>query len=86
MIDYDNPQLYYDYYGFPPESYNLSYSMSSTADLRNKVKESLLKHGIDLKINKSRGYDHGVFIPLMIMYPESKVPVIQISLLKSLDP
>jgi aromatic ring-opening dioxygenase catalytic subunit (LigB family) len=50
------------------------------------VKEHLLKKGIDLKINKERGYDHGVFIPLMIMYPQSQIPVIQISILKSLDP
>ena len=35
ILDHDNPDLYYDYYDFPPESYNLSYSMKSSADLRN---------------------------------------------------
>jgi len=38
ILDHDNPSLLYDYYGFPPESYNLSYSMSSPASLRNHVK------------------------------------------------
>jgi 4,5-DOPA dioxygenase extradiol len=39
-----------------------------------------------LKTDKKRGYDHGVFIPMMVMYPEIKVPVVQISILKSMDP
>lgn len=86
MIDYDHPNLYYDYGGFPPETYNLSYRMSSNPEIRNYIKESLLNEGVKLNSNNKRGYDHGVFIPLMIMYPESKVPVVQISLLKSLDP
>jgi 4,5-DOPA dioxygenase extradiol len=50
------------------------------------VKEELKKEGVDLKTNTKRGYDHGVFIPLMIMYPKANVPVIQISILKSLNP
>lgn len=60
--------------------------MSSNSDVRNYIKESLLKEGVKLKTNTKRGYDHGVFIPLMIMYPEIKVPVVQISILESLDP
>lgn len=39
-----------------------------------------------MKTNTKRGYDHGVFIPLSIMYPEANIPVIQISILDSLDP
>jgi len=39
-----------------------------------------------LKTKTKRGYDHGVFIPLMIMYPKANIPVIQISILKSLNP
>lgn len=46
-----------------------------------------MESGIKLqKLSKNRGYDHGVFIPLMILYPDANIPVIQISLLKSLDP
>ena len=60
--------------------------MKSSSELRNYVKQNLLKKGVELKTNTSRGYDHGVFIPLMIMYPEGQIPVIQISILKNLDP
>jgi 4,5-DOPA dioxygenase extradiol len=60
--------------------------MTSNAQIRTHIKESLGKQGINLKTNIKRGYDHGVFIPLMLMYPESKVPVVQISILKSMDP
>lgn len=76
----------YDYYGFPSEAYELKYPSESTAELRSIVKESLLKEGYKLKSNTKRGYDHGVFIPLSIMYPEANIPVIQISILESLDP
>jgi 4,5-DOPA dioxygenase extradiol len=86
ILDYDSPPLYYDYYGFPAEAYNLTYPIKSTTELRNIVKEELKKEGVDLKTNTKRGYDHGVFIPLMIMYPKANVPVIQISILKSLNP
>jgi aromatic ring-opening dioxygenase catalytic subunit (LigB family) len=85
-MDHDNPSLYYDYHGFPPQTYNLTYPISSTSELRNHVKSELKKEGVDLKSNTKRGYDHGVFIPLMIMYPQANIPVIQISILKSLNP
>lgn len=41
---------------------------------------------MELKSNTKRGYDHGVFVPLIVMYPKADVPVIQISILKSLNP
>lgn len=86
ILDHDTPPLYYDYGGFPPETYQLNYSMSSSAELRNHVKQELWKKGIKLHSDKKRGYDHGVFIPMIIMHPQPKIPVIQISILDSLDP
>ncbi len=87
MLDKDDPGLYFDYGGFPEESYKYKYPVKSSPDMRKEVTDSLMKNGISLqKHTQKRGYDHGVFIPLMIMYPEADIPVIQISLLKSLDP
>ena len=39
MIDYDNPPHYYDYYGFPAETYNLTYPIGSNSEVRNRVKQ-----------------------------------------------
>lgn len=86
MIDYDNPPHYYDYYGFPAETYNLTYPIGSNSEVRNRVKQQLSKQGVKLKLDYKRGYDHGVFVPLMIMYPKANISVIQISILKSLNP
>jgi 4,5-DOPA dioxygenase extradiol len=42
--------------------------------------------GIKLNLKTKRGFDHGVFIPLMLMYPKANIPVIQISLKSNLNP
>jgi aromatic ring-opening dioxygenase catalytic subunit (LigB family) len=86
ILDHDAPPLYYDYYGFPAETYNLTYPIRSSPELRAHVKAELKQQGVALRSETKRGYDHGVFVPLMIMYPKADVPVIQISVLKSLSP
>ena len=86
MLDIDHPCLYYDYYGFHPETYNIDYSISSNHELREHVFSSLKSEGYELRREKKRGYDHGVFVPMMIMYPKGNVPIIQISMLNSLNP
>jgi 4,5-DOPA dioxygenase extradiol len=50
------------------------------------VSQALDKQGIHLAQKHKRGYDHGVFIPLLLMFPKANIPVIQISLEESLDP
>ncbi|WP_321531472.1 class III extradiol ring-cleavage dioxygenase [uncultured Desulfuromonas sp.] len=80
------PALFYDYYGFSAEAYTLEYPVAGNPALAEKV-TSLLDHaGISAAIDHARGFDHGVFIPLTLMYPEADIPVQQLSLLKGLDP
>jgi aromatic ring-opening dioxygenase catalytic subunit (LigB family) len=82
----NNPQseLFYDYYGFPAESYQLNYPVPGNPELANEL---LLKlKGLEAKVETSRGLDHGVFIPLMLMYPKADIPVVQISLISGLNP
>jgi 4,5-DOPA dioxygenase extradiol len=80
-----NPPMLYDYTGFPAESYELKYPAPGHPKLANRVAALLSKQGIDSRLDDERGFDHGVFIPLLMMYPEADIPCIQISLSSSLD-
>jgi aromatic ring-opening dioxygenase catalytic subunit (LigB family) len=80
------PKLIYDYFGFPEESYQIQYPSPGAPDLAEKVFQEFQKNGIDAKLNSKRGFDHGMFVPLKLMYPEANIPCIQISLVRSLDP
>mmetsp|Transcript_53020 Transcript_53020/g.128639 ORF Transcript_53020/g.128639 Transcript_53020/m.128639 type:complete len:311 (+) Transcript_53020:1569-2501(+) len=80
-----NPSLYYDYHGFPPESYNYKYPVPGNPALAEKIQHLLSDNGIKSQLDDERGLDHGVFVPLMIMYPHADIPVVQVSLHPSLD-
>lgn len=80
------PSLIYDYYGFPPESYTIQYPCVGEPQLAAKVYHSLTSAGIDASLDDKRGFDHGVFVPLKIMYPNADLPCVQLSLVNSLDP
>lgn len=80
------PSLIYDYYGFPPESYEIQYPCSGEPDLAQEVYQMLTTAGIQAELDHQRGFDHGVFVPLKLMYPEADIPCVQLSLAKSLDP
>jgi aromatic ring-opening dioxygenase catalytic subunit (LigB family) len=81
-----SPSLIYDYYGFPEESYTIKYPCPGEPFLADQVYQLLNKAGIAASLDKQRGFDHGLFVPLKIMYPESDVPCIQLSLVKNLNP
>lgn len=80
------PGMLYDYYGFPPESYEFKYPAPGNPALAARIQELLNQHGIASALDDQRDYDHGVFVPLLLMYPAADIPVIQISLLGSLNP
>ncbi|PNH09187.1 4,5-DOPA dioxygenase extradiol-like protein [Tetrabaena socialis] len=80
------PPMLYDYYGFPPEAYKLVYPAPGSPEVGRRVLALLAAAGIPAADDDSRGYDHGCFVPLMLAYPEGTVPVVQMSLLKSMDP
>lgn len=80
------PGMMYDYYGFPPESYEFKYSAPGDQPLAKQIQQLLQDNNIDARLDNQRAYDHGTFVPLMLMYPAADIPVIQLSLLASLDP
>ncbi len=81
-----NPQLLYDYNGFPPHTYELQYPAPGAPALAERVVGLLKDAGIASATTQSRGYDHGVFIPLMFINPPADIPVLQLSLRTGLDP
>lgn len=81
-----NPPMYYDYSGFPEETYHISYQSPGSPELASRISSLLNKAGIKSSLDGKRGYDHGVFVPLMLMYPEATIPCLQLSLVNNLNP
>lgn len=80
------PSLIYDYYGFPPQAYAVQYPCKGQPLLAEQVQAVLTKAGIPANLDEKRGFDHGLFVPLSIMYPQADIPCVQLSLLNNLDP
>ena len=80
-----NPNLIYDYSGFPPEAYEIKYPCHGSTALASSITKQLGKVGINASSDSARGFDHGLFVPLKIMYPKADIPCVQLSLIKSLD-
>jgi len=82
----ESPALVYDYYGFPEESYSITYPAPGDPALAVRIHQLLLASGIQARMDSQRGFDHGLFVPLKIMYPNAEIPCIQVSLVAGLDP
>lgn len=79
------PSLIYDYYGFPEEAYRIGYPAPGAPELAHQVAAALAGQGIAVAEDGERGFDHGLFVPLKLIYPDADIPCIQLSLLNSLD-
>ena len=80
------PELLFDYYGFPPETYHYRYGAQGAPALADSLQTAFTELGFEAATIQGRGFDHGMFVPMMLLYPEADVPCIQVSLLKDLDP
>jgi len=81
-----NPPMFYDYYGFPPQAYEINYPAPGNPELAEKIGALLRQAGIPTRVDPQRGFDHGLFIPLKLMYPAADIPALQLSLLRGLSP
>lgn len=79
------PGMLYDYGGFPPEAYQITYPAPGSPTLAGEIQELLAAQGIPVNADDRRGFDHGMFVPLKLMYPQADIPCLQLSLLASLD-
>ena len=86
VLSNPSPPMLYDYFGFPDQAYNIKYPARGNPDLAGRIVSELEKQGITAAEEPDRGFDHGLFIPLKIMYPKADIPSIQLSLIGGLDP
>ena len=77
--------LVYDFGGFHPRYYELTYATPDATDLAARVADVLGQGRPGAVHQTGRGLDHGAYIPLMAMYPDADVPVVQVSM-PSQDP
>ncbi|MDG3005585.1 DODA-type extradiol aromatic ring-opening family dioxygenase [Paludisphaera mucosa] len=80
------PELIFDYSGFPPHTYELTYPAPGDPALAARVAGLLEAAGLTAAVDPERGFDHGVFVPLKVAYPDADLPVVALSLDRSLDP
>ena len=74
-----NTPLIYDFGGFAPKFYNMTYSTPDATWLGDLV-ASLMPDNEPLRRHETRGLDHGAWVPLRVMYPDADIPVIQLSM------
>lgn len=79
------PSLLYDYYGFPEEAYKIKYDARGSLKVAQRVANLLQSAGLSCNLDSKRGWDHGVFVPLKLLYPAADIPVIVLSMLNSLS-
>ncbi|MEW2392169.1 class III extradiol ring-cleavage dioxygenase [Streptomyces venezuelae] len=77
--------LVYDFWGFPEHYYQVTYAAPGAPELAASVRKLLHAPGTPVQDVPDRGLDHGAYVPLVEMYPDADIPVLQISL-PTLDP
>jgi len=79
-------QLFYDYGGFPAHTYQIEYKAPGDPNLAKEIQTILQSKGIPAELDFNRDWDHGVFIPLKVSYPNADIPIVEMSILRSYDP
>ncbi len=80
------PPMLYDYFGFPEEAYAITYPAPGHPALAERIAGLLAQNNVPARLDAGRGFDHGLFIPLKLMYPAADIPSLQLSLVRGLDP
>lgn len=82
----ERPPMVYDYSNFPAHTYSVTYPAPGAPDLARRTAGLLADAGLPASVDTGRGYDHGVFVPMAVMYPKADVPLFQVSLQHGYDP
>ena len=78
--------LIYDFGGFPPALYRLQYNVTGAPELAERIAQQLQPGRWQAHLNPARGLDHGVWVPLRLMYPGADIPTVEVSVPLSLSP
>jgi len=80
------PDLIYDFGGFPPALYRMKYAAPGAPALAREIVDALAAAHVDgaprweVAVDEERGWDHGAWVPMRLMYPEAELPLVEISL------
>ena len=80
------PTMLYDYGGFPEHTYHVIYGAPGAPELALRIHDLIKAAGLPTQLDHDRGFDHGTFSPLAVMYSDADVPVLQVALKEGLDP
>jgi len=80
------PPMVYDYYNFPPHTYEITYPAPGAPDIARRAIGLIKSAGLPVRGDDAQGFDHGTFVPMAILWPEADVPLFQVSIRHSYDP
>jgi aromatic ring-opening dioxygenase catalytic subunit (LigB family) len=80
------PEMIFDYYGFPQHTYELDYPAPGSPALAARVVSLLQAAGLPAGVDSDRGFDHGVFVPFLVAFPDADIPVIPLSMKTDMSP
>jgi len=75
----------HDFYGFPQSLYDVNYSANGAPELAQKAAGLLNESGIPAQLDPTQGLDHGAWTPMLFMYPNKNIPIIQVSINSAMD-
>ncbi|WP_394242978.1 DODA-type extradiol aromatic ring-opening family dioxygenase [Vibrio astriarenae] len=76
----EHPHTVHDFYGFPEPLYQLNYPAPGDPDLAQTIASKISEAGFPVFLDPKRGWDHGVWMPLMLVYPNANIPIVQVSI------
>src|SRR5689334_85520 len=76
VMSHPSPPMIYDYGGFPDYTYHIRYAAPGAPHLAERVQSLLRAAGVPARLNPNRGFDHGRYAPMRVIYPEAQVPTV----------
>ncbi|NQW12400.1 MAG: dioxygenase [Alphaproteobacteria bacterium] len=83
---HDAPPTIHDFRGFPEALYRMTYPAPGAPDLAADIVARVSAAGLPAALDTDWGFDHGTWVPLMLMYPEADIPVVAVSVNPDGDP